>query len=550
MSKRGFTVSTEPTTRTYNWTLSEVVAAPGAVSKTMLVINGQSPGPVIEANLGDRIIVNIHNDMSNDTSMHWHGMYMRGMPWMDGTATITQCPIPAGGSMTYNWTVQNTGTTWYHAHRGTQYSDGLYGALILHSPNETAATNKYDDEVTLMLSDLYNTISTALLWRFTAIGTGIDGQPGEEPAPDGGMINGVSQAKCAYLPASNAVRPERRRSLTEGTFYPETNDCGDIATDYFNLTLVANSTYRLRLINSGSLANVIFSIDGHNLTMIEVDGTSIEPVHAQSVELAVAQRASVLVTLDQKPGAYWIRSILGEDQITYHAPQLNTTTLGVLRYAGTTDNLPPDTPAAENMLSTSPLDRYVPADKEDAPDPTTASVVQFNGQYTADNKRYMFFNSSAWTPLPTGNALQLAQESTKSGNGNISALSTGAIGDQLSLVNAQAGVMDLVINNLDDGDHAFHLHGHTFWVMSADRTHFYGDTSSLNKTNPMRRDTLVIQNLGHAVIRFRTDNPGVWAFHCHISWHMAIGLLMTITHLPDQLASMAIPQDISALCAS
>lgn len=511
----------------------------------MLVINGQSPGPVIEANMGDTIVVRVRNAMSNETSIHWHGMLMRGMPWMDGTASITQCGIPPGREMVYNWTVQTTGTTWYHAHKSTQYSDGLYGALILHPANETS----YDDEVTLMLSDMYNTISTALLWRFQATGTGIDGQPGDEPAPDGGMINGVSQAMCAFIPASDSTRPERRRSLTEGAYYPQTNECGNLTTEYFNLTLEGDKTYRLRLINSGSLADTIFSIDGHNLTVIEVDGTEIEPYHTQALQLAVAQRASVLVTLNQTPGAYWIRSVLGDDQLVYNPPNLNTTTFGILRYAGTNDTaLPPDVPAPDNLVTTDTFAQFVPAEKMDAPDPTVAGVVQFNGQYTADNKRWMFFNTSAWTPLPSsqGFALDLAAKQAS----NTSALIHGGIGDQLSFVNEKPGVMDLVINNLDDGDHAFHLHGHKFWVMSADRTHYYGDTSTLNKTNPMRRDTLVIQNLGHAVIRFETDNPGVWAFHCHISWHMAAGLLLTITDLPGEIANMQIPEEIKGLCSA
>lgn len=77
------------------------------------------------------------------------------------------------------------------------------------------------------------------------------------------MINGVSQARCAYIPSTDSVLPERRRSLkraveplrpranNDGTYYPETNYCGDVPTTYFNATLVGGKTYRLRLINSG-----------------------------------------------------------------------------------------------------------------------------------------------------------------------------------------------------------------------------------------------------------------------------------------------------------
>jgi FtsP/CotA-like multicopper oxidase with cupredoxin domain len=166
----------------------------------------------------------------------------------------------------------------------------------------------------------------------------------------------------------------------------------------------------------------------------------------------------------------------------------------------------------------------------------------------------MFFNDSAWTPLVGTNSLALAIDGANNASasgtgtgGNYSALAT-AIGDQLNFVNAP-GVMDLVINNLDDGDHPFHLHGHTFWILSQARNHFYGDTGGLNTTNPLRRDTVMIQNLGHAVIRFRTDNPGVWAFHCHIGWHMESGLLLTVTDDPGGIKGLEVPRDVAGLCA-
>lgn len=89
--------------------------------------------------------------------------------------------------VTYDWTVQNVGTSWYHAHGGTQYSDGMYGPLVFHSPVETAMTsNGYQDDWTVMLSELYNTQGAALEWRYKALGTGLTGHPGDEPSPDGG----------------------------------------------------------------------------------------------------------------------------------------------------------------------------------------------------------------------------------------------------------------------------------------------------------------------------------------------------------------------------
>ncbi|KAK4057343.1 hypothetical protein OIO90_001409, partial [Microbotryomycetes sp. JL221] len=126
-------MSSEPAQeRIYNFIVEEKFGSPDGYNRSMLVVNGLFPGPTIEVNSDDRIIVNVTNLLSsNSTAIHWHGLYQRGTPWFDGTNGITQCGIPPGNSMIYNFTLNGwTGTTWWHAHYGAQYTDGLFGALI------------------------------------------------------------------------------------------------------------------------------------------------------------------------------------------------------------------------------------------------------------------------------------------------------------------------------------------------------------------------------------------------------------------------------------
>jgi FtsP/CotA-like multicopper oxidase with cupredoxin domain len=61
--------------------------------RPVLVMNGQFPGPLIEVNEGDRVLVNVTNQLQNGTSMHWHGFYQNGTNWMDGTSGITQVSV-------------------------------------------------------------------------------------------------------------------------------------------------------------------------------------------------------------------------------------------------------------------------------------------------------------------------------------------------------------------------------------------------------------------------------------------------------------------------
>lgn len=565
------------------------------------------------------------NALPNATSIHWHGQLLPGRGFMDGTHGITQCGIPPGSSFTYEWTAEQ-GTSWYHAHSGGQYTDGLVGAIVFHpaaqpqgragagsAANSTSASKRaptqaegnepgvdarYDDEVTLLLSDMYNTAAPALSWRFTALGTGIDGQPGDEPSPDGGAINGVSQARCAYIPESDLVIPERRRSLhslppqavershaarsyTHGTHYDASNYCGDVPTTFWNMTLEGGRTYRLRLVNAGSFVNTIFSVDGHALTVVEADGVAIAPFNASSIELAVGQRYSALVTLDRAPGAYWVRNVLQTSEMRYSAPNFSETTLGVLRYSGVDAMVLPDTTeggggSAKGLPALDPDSKLTPVHAPDAPAAREQQyTVQFNMQYTADNGHYMFFNDSSWEPVAgTADIFKIRSDSAFASKAG----AQDGAGDQVNIVtpgpglskrddanattaaqNATSGgndgsaggggYVDLVVNSLDDGSHPFHLHGHRFWILSSGSGHFVGDSASLSPAGAMRRDTLQIPSYGHAVLRLSTANAGVWAFHCHISWHMQLGLLMTLTHRPDEVRKWQLPEGFEGMCA-
>jgi iron transport multicopper oxidase len=137
-----------------------------------------------------------------------------------------------------------------------------------------------------------------------------------------------------------------------------------------------------------------------------------------------------------------------------------------------------------------------------------------------------------------------------------------------SFVLAYNQVVELVVNNHDPGKHPFHLHGHNFQaVVRADDDggdyspeNFFGgadDNGTFNFSNmtmpavPMRRDTFLVRPNSHIVLRFRSDNPGVWLFHCHIEWHVDSGLIATIVEAPLVLQRrLKVPQDHYAACAA
>ena len=99
--------------------------------------------------------------------------------------------------------------------------------------------------------------------------------------------------------------------------------------------------------------------------------------------------------------------------------------------------------------------------------------------------------------------------------------------------------MDIIVNNLDDGSHPFHLHGHDFYVLASYRSEQgWGSYSpyatagvsalrpDLNTENPLRKDTVSVPRRGYVVIRVWMDSPGIWMFHCHVLFHQASGMAM------------------------
>jgi FtsP/CotA-like multicopper oxidase with cupredoxin domain len=105
--------------------------------------NHQVPGPRIELTEGDRVRINVHNELPESTTVHWHGLIVPNR--MDGPAEITQEPIRPGGSYTYEFTARQAGTFFYHTHdhADRQQALGLYGALIV-KPKDPARDRQYN----------------------------------------------------------------------------------------------------------------------------------------------------------------------------------------------------------------------------------------------------------------------------------------------------------------------------------------------------------------------------------------------------------------------
>ncbi|KXH67517.1 multicopper oxidase, partial [Colletotrichum salicis] len=476
----------------------------GAFDRPAIGINRKWPIPQIEANIGDNIVINVHNDLGNhSTSLHFHGLFMNGTTHMDGPAQVSQCPIPPGSSFLYNFTVVFTnvnfaliqitqpGTYWYHSHTMSQYPDGLRGSLIIHDPDNPYAGD-YDEEIVLKLSDWYHEQMQNLIPPFMSK----TNPTGAEPVPKAALMNETQNLTISIQPVK---------------------------------------TYLMRVINIGAFAGQYLWFEGHNMSIIEVDGVYTQQATAEMIYLSVAQRCSFLLTTKNSTTENF--AIVGSMDTTLFdtlPDDLNWNVTGWLVYNET-----------NSLLEPALIDELNPFD-----DMTLTVELNVIMDNLGDGTNYAFFNNISYkapvvpklyTALTTGADAETAE----------------VYGDYThSFVLKKDQIVQIVADNLDSGRHPFHLHGHHFQSLyhGEEESGTFADsnmTESDFPAVPMRRDALVLWPNGNIVLRFMADNLGVWLFHCHIEWHVTSGILATFVEAPLEIQkSLTLPQNHLDACTA
>ncbi|RAQ99639.1 multicopper oxidase [Stemphylium lycopersici] len=560
-----------PTTREYTWIISDHTLNPDGVYRPMILINDTFPGPLIECNEGDELVVHIHNRATNATSIHWHGLYQNGTNWMDGTVGITQCAIAPNHSFTYRFKASSqSGTYWYHSHVSMQASDGLVGPLIIHARGtnqEKGALQKmpYEQDRVLLLSDHYYDLSSSLLTQYLA-----PGSENDEPVPPSALINGRNVRNCSHLPA---------------------RDCNATGLSNALFDLPRKGNTRLRVINVGAFAEFALQIDEHEVFVTEVDGTDVAPQGIHRLNINPAQRYSVIVTPPPKKkeeggsDLYWIRARMITHCFAYEEPELQEEVRGVLSYSspsdhggdGKTKESVPDSKDWPEIidvecrdLNTSLLEPVVVVAAPEV-DPQHTLYLRSSFQIRDWRLSRGYLNESSFringtTPLlhtllsEDWNSNALDAKSNDDGRED-GILTTPLLSPETELTyqTTKLQTITLLIHNFDDGNHPFHLHGYKFFVLA--QGHGYppdsllqpsssssDSQSHINRTNPLRRDTASVEAYGWLLISFVADNPGVWAFHCHIGWHTEAGLMMVFATRVDDMRDWHVPGEVDELC--
>ncbi|RDL33905.1 Multicopper oxidase [Venustampulla echinocandica] len=488
--------ATSASTVVYNWNIEWATAAPDGFHRPVISVNGQWPCPAIEVNIGSRVILNVVNRLQNETTaVHFHGLFQTGSSQMDGPARVAQCPISPGSSFTYNFTINQPGTYWYHAHIGAQYIDGFRGPII----RVLTVEDWYHEQAPLLLEYYQSPLNEDL-------------HGGAEPVPNATLINGAQNIQFPITPGR---------------------------------------TYLFRIINIGSFAAQFVQFEEHDMTIVEMDGVYTKPYKVSQLFLTAAQRYTVLVKAkptNSRNFAIVVSMPLGMFAPSVIPSKLNNNATAYLVYDNA-KSLPE--PFMMTYQDSAPDDLvFAPYDPQPLLDPVTVPItftISFGPNNQNQNRAY--FNNISFTPqkVPTlYTALSAPPDIVNDPkiygpNSNPYVLPYGAI-------------VQLTVINTDSGPHPFHLHSHDFQVLARSPPGVDGTTlvipSSFPGGAPMRRDTILIYGGGAAILRFKVDNPGISLFHCHIEWHVEAGLTATFIEAPTQLQQLGlvIPRNHKETC--
>jgi FtsP/CotA-like multicopper oxidase with cupredoxin domain len=236
----------------------------------------------------------------------------------------------------------------------------------------------------------------------------------------------------------------------------------------------------LRVINSSSMSAFHVGLGELDGELIAVDGFAIEPIRGRSFPAAVAQRLDIRLSLPPGPGAYPILAQLeGERKQT-----------GVVLAAGGAQVARiPDAAEAPSAPLNLDLERALRA-KKPFPERKADRVHTLN--LTGEMAGYVWsINGVVWNP------------------------------DVPPLPVATGERVELVFVNQTPMPHPMHLHGHEFQVVEIDGERFPGAV----------RDTILVTPGRRVVVAFDANNPGWWALHCHLLYHLEAGMFATIRYV-------------------
>ncbi|MED1600441.1 multicopper oxidase family protein [Alkalihalophilus marmarensis] len=459
--------------------------------------NGSLPGEEIRVQEGDKVIVNVENQLDEPTALHLHGFPVPNE--MDGVPGITQNAIMPGETFTYEYEADIPGTYWYHSHQdgARQVDKGLYGVFIVEPKDE----EDYDIDEVIVIDEWSSMGMGDMDHEGMNHGNMDHGNMNENDTDHGNMNDGDmdhgsmnedemdhGNMNDGHMNHGNMNSDEEGENHNMGgmthaemmnRMYDTPLINGKAAPEIEAIEVQEDGKAKLRFVNAGLFTQIV-SIPGHSYKITHYDGQAVnepEAIEGTPFRIAPAERFDVEIELDQ-PGAWGIQIYAEENKERLDA-------IVPLVYEGYEDN---DLETEEASSSFFDISSYGETKEVD---------------YGEITKEYdMILGTDDGGETFTINDKQFPNHE--------------------SYEVEEGDVVKFTIENDTEVDHPMHLHGEFFNVISKDGTPISG--------SPIVKDTLNVRPGETYEIVFEAKNPGIWMFHCHEFHHANAGMMAEVRY--------------------
>lgn len=494
-----------------------------------VAVNGTVPGPLIRLREGQNVRLHVTNNLEEDSSIHWHGLLL---PFQyDGVPGVSFPGIKPGETFTYEFPVRQNGTYWWHSHSGLQEQAGHYGPIIIESAQPDP---RYDRDYVVLLSE-FTPVHPHTIMRKLKVGEHYY-QRQMNTATEG-ALSGPMRRMWGQM----RMNPRDISDVTGTTYTYLINGHGP--QDNLQLAFKPGERVRLRVINGSAMTFFNLRIPDLPMSVIQADGKDVEEVEVDEFQIAPAETYDVIVAPSDGSHALVAetmdRSGVAIASLTSHPghiatppalreiPTLTMKDMGMMDHAahaamghdmGAMDHDMRDTSLLPEDVQVSPgIDMVapMPADRMDFPglglDKVEHRVLRYTDlkakrmnqhrevdremeiHLTGNMERYMWsFDGKKFTSV-TDDPIRFGYDERV----------------RVKLVNQTMMA------------HPIHLHGHFFELVNgADHRH-----------QPLKH-TMVVQPGGTATFDLTANEPGDWAFHCHLLYHMHAGMMQVVSVRP------------------
>lgn len=512
----------------YELSVDYVTINTGDFSKIGVGYNGSSPGPTLRMKEGETATIKVTNNLDVETSIHWHGLIVPAD--QDGVPGISFDGIKPGETFTYTFPVRQSGTYWYHSHSGFQEPDGAYGSLVIEP--EGREPFRYNRDYVVQLAD-------------------------KHPHSGARIMHNLKNS-AEYYNRTEQTLPDFFRDIGKNGFLATVKDRWDWGNmrmmktdieDVQGFTGLINGKgpnqnwtgvfepgerVRLRLINSSASTYFDFRIPGLKMTVVAVDGNNIQPVVVDELRLALAETYDVIVHPREDKAYTLFAESMGRtgyargtlaprEGMAAAVPEMREPPMLTMADMGGHGDMDHGSMTAHEMTSggmdhSSMGHGSMDHGAMDAADPFYAPGSGLIPRAASGGKFLSYADLRAQQPRYDYREPEREIVLRLTGNMERYIWSINGVKfEDAEPLRLQYGerVRIRFINETMMA-HPMHLHG--MWSLLDVGAEGYNPTKHVINVNPNTEVTFDVE----------VDEPGEWAFHCHIFYHASAGMFLKV----------------------